>query len=142
MGQWVITVAGVAVLSVLCDIILPEGQTRKYVKTVFGVVVTLIIVLPLVNLVKDRFTFEYDPVTETAVQQQYLDNVDNRQKYNAEKNIVVILRANDIEVSDVQVSKDSVSVRLGGALSVETEQKVRAVIRAYLPDSKIEITWT
>ena len=142
MGQWVITVAGVAVLSVLCDIILPEGQTRKYVKTVLGVVVTLIIVLPLVNLVKDRFTFEYDPVTETAVQQQYLDNVDNRQKYNAEKNIVVILRANDIEVSDVQVSKDSVSVRLGGALSVETEQKVRAVIRAYLPDSKIEITWT
>ncbi len=142
MGQWVITVAGVAVLSVLCDIILPEGQTRKYVKTVFGVVVTLIIVLPLVNLVNDRFTFEYDPVTETAVQQQYLDNVDSRQKYNAEKNIVVILRANDIEVSDVQVSKDSVSVRLGGAPSVETEQKVRAVIRAYLPDSKIEITWT
>lgn len=49
MGQWVVTVAGIAILSVLCDIVLPDGDTRKYVKTVVGIVVTLVMLQPIVN---------------------------------------------------------------------------------------------
>ena len=38
-------------LTVLCDVILPVGQTKKYVKTVIGIVVTLVVVQPLLNFV-------------------------------------------------------------------------------------------
>lgn len=47
MAQWVLSVAGIAILSVLADVILPVGQTRKYIKTVIGIVVTLVLVQPL-----------------------------------------------------------------------------------------------
>lgn len=38
------TIVGIALLSVLCDVILPDGSTKKYIRTVTGVVVTLVVV--------------------------------------------------------------------------------------------------
>ena len=50
MAQWVLSVAGIAILSVLADVILPIGQTKKYIKTVIGVVVSLVLVQPIISL--------------------------------------------------------------------------------------------
>ena len=49
MQQWVLSVAGIALLTVLCDVILPVGQTKKNIKTVIGIVETLVVVQPLLN---------------------------------------------------------------------------------------------
>ena len=75
--------AGVAVLSVLCEIILPSGQTKKYVKTVIGVVVTLALVQPLFGFFgtfrQGNYTFE-----EVSTQEQYLTYVENTQAQGAQ----------------------------------------------------------
>lgn len=84
MKQWILSVAGVAVLSVLCEIILPSGQTKKYVKTVIGVVVTLALVQPLFGFFgafrQDDYTFEGD----ISTQEQYLTYVENTQAQGAQ----------------------------------------------------------
>ncbi len=67
--------AGIAILSVLCDIILPDGQTKKYVKTVIGVVVTLAVVQPLFAFFQQgSFDVNFSQA-EVSVQQNYLDYV-------------------------------------------------------------------
>lgn len=73
MRQWVFSVAGIAVLSVLADVILPNGQTRKYVKTVIGVVVTMVLAQPVLNLSEMRWSGLEQ--SEILPQQQYLKYV-------------------------------------------------------------------
>lgn len=47
MLSWVISVAGVMTLTVLLDIIMPDGQTNKYIKGIFSVFIIIAIALPL-----------------------------------------------------------------------------------------------
>lgn len=80
MQQWILSVAGIAILSVLCDIILPDGQTKKYVKTVIGVVVTLAVVQPLFSLFQQGNFAANFPSAEVSAQQNYLDYVAESQQ--------------------------------------------------------------
>lgn len=74
MAKWVISVAGIAILSVLADVVLPAGQTRKYVKTVVSVVVTVVLAQPLLTFASsDKIAWDILP------QQQYLQYVSQSQ---------------------------------------------------------------
>jgi stage III sporulation protein AF len=50
MTQFVITIIGISAISILIDILLPEGQTNKYIKGIFSVITLLVIVSSLINL--------------------------------------------------------------------------------------------
>jgi hypothetical protein len=50
--SWIISVAGVMVLTVLLDIILPDGQTNKYIKGIFSVVVIIAVISPVAGFLK------------------------------------------------------------------------------------------
>ncbi|MGN0796591.1 MAG: stage III sporulation protein AF [Christensenellales bacterium] len=49
MQAWVLSIVGVVVLGVLIDVILPDGESAKYIKGVFGVVAVITIISPIVN---------------------------------------------------------------------------------------------
>lgn len=140
MGQWVVTVAGIAILSVLCDIILPEGQTRKYVKTVFGVVVTFVIVQPLIGLFDKNDVFTQNDI-EWEVQYRYLDSVKDRELNDTQNRLLSQLKANGIEVQELNVSDGTVEVRLPTTPSAETEAKVKAIVAIYFPEYAVRTVW-
>lgn len=52
-SQWVISVVGIVLLSILADIILPHGQTNKYIKNIFAIITVFVIVTPLPSLFKN-----------------------------------------------------------------------------------------
>ncbi|MDR2091560.1 MAG: stage III sporulation protein AF [Clostridiales bacterium] len=52
MLSWIISIAGVMVLTVLLDIILPDGQTNKYIKGIFSVVVITVVIAPVAGFLK------------------------------------------------------------------------------------------
>ena len=143
MGQWVVTVAGIAILSVLCDVILPEGQTRKYVKTVFGVVVTLVIVQPLIGLFSDssRFSFNSDGID--GIQQQYIESVDNRQNKNAVDSVKLLLEYKGVAVRSITVSdlEKRATVQLDETYSKQHEDIVKVTVSSYFPDYEIITVW-
>ena len=143
MGQWVITVAGIAILSVLCDVILPEGQTRKYVKTVFGVVVTLVIVQPLIGLFSDSSLFSFKSVDIDDSQHQYIESVDNRHSKNAADSVKLLLEYSNISVSKITVSdlEKCVTLQLGQTYSKQHEDIVKAAVSSYFPDYEIITIW-
>lgn len=56
ISTWVLSIAGVCVLGVLVDLILPNGQTKKYIKGIFAFVVVLVVVSPLPSLLNKDFS--------------------------------------------------------------------------------------
>ena len=143
MGQWVVTVAGIAILSVLCDVILPEGQTRKYVKTVFGVVVTLVIVQPLIGLFNGDDWFSFNNGEANVVQEQYLQSVNNRQNKNATDSVKLLLEYKGVSVSNITVSDSEkrVTLLLDETYSKGHEDIVGVVVSSYFPDYEIITIW-
>ena len=140
MGQWVVTVAGIAILSVLCDVILPEGQTRKYVKTVFGIVVTLVIVQPIVGLLDGDFDL-WNTETETELQQQYLADIEDRQNAEVARSVQTLLLNNGVSPVEVRVCDGKIALTLNRKESSK-ENTVKSVMASHFSRYELSIVWT
>ena len=142
MGQWVITVCGIAILTVLCDIILPQGETKKYIKTVCGVVVTLVMIQPIVNLCFSTIDTDYE-ANEIKVQQSYIDNVKRKQNEAAINSVTDILNSKGITVKEISLSADltEVTVRFDVGYSEKYSEEVKNVFSRYFPKLNIVTYW-
>lgn len=141
MKQWILSVAGVAVLSVLCEIILPSGKTKKYVKTVMGVVVTLALAQPLFSLFG---TVSQGNVLEKEIspQRQYLNYVQNTQAQDVQ-NLQNALQVAGF--SNAEVAFDTANLRYVANLrqnfSDEQLQKAQNAARLAKVKYKVEFCW-
>ena len=144
MGKWVVTVAGIAILSVLCDVILPEGQTRKYVKTVFGVVVSLVIIQPLIGLFSNGFEAVSGSNGSVAPQNQYLTSVVDRQSEYALKSVRLLLENKCINVKNIQLNStaDMLTLELDSAYDSNLNTIVEEVVAAYFPSVELVTIWS
>lgn len=57
LSGWVLSIAGVISLSVIVELILPEGQLNKYIRGIFSFIIMLVIIAPLPSLVGKNFSF-------------------------------------------------------------------------------------
>ena len=146
MGQWVVTVAGIAILSVLCDVILPEGKTRKYIKTVVGIVVTLVMLQPIVTLASNAANNEgslSDNYESAQVQQSYLDKVEDKQISMRLSTVQEVLSARGVAVQDIACDKYAKSINLQVDLpqSNDNQTAIESVFKTYFDGYKIIIKW-
>ena len=75
MGTWVVSLLGIAVITLICDVILPQGQTSKYIKTVTSLIVVCCVVFPLAtSFVEFDWKFASED-SDVFYQQEYLDFV-------------------------------------------------------------------
>jgi stage III sporulation protein AF len=58
VSSWLLSVAGIATISVLIDVVLPNGQTNKYIKGMFAFFMLLVIIAPIPKLLKKDFDME------------------------------------------------------------------------------------
>lgn len=70
ISLWLLSIAGVSILSVLVDVILPNGQTNKYIKGIFAFCMILVIISPIPKLIDKNFNFDNVFVTEDM----FIDN--------------------------------------------------------------------
>ena len=50
MSEWLLSIAGIILLSVLCEFILPEGQINRYIRGIFAFITIFVIISPLPKL--------------------------------------------------------------------------------------------
>ena len=60
ISSWIMAIVGVSVLGVLVDLVMPNGQTKKYIKGIFAFIVVLVIISPLPNLLNKNFSKSLD----------------------------------------------------------------------------------
>ena len=76
MQTYIISVLGIVVLSVLTEIILPAGQTAKYIKSIIAVFIVYVLVNPIVTFIKSDFDLDnYIDTSTIKVNQTLLFNL-------------------------------------------------------------------
>lgn len=76
ISTWLLSIAGVVVLGVLAEFVLPEGQMNKYTKVIFSFVTLLVIILPLPKIFGKEFDIsKYFGESEEILQDDYLEQV-------------------------------------------------------------------
>lgn len=72
MSAWLLSIVGVVFLSVMIDIITPEGKTNAFIKSIFSVFFVYIMISPIVGLFGKEYTFSYK---EIDLQEDYLETI-------------------------------------------------------------------
>ncbi len=89
ISSWVMAVAGICVLGVLVELVLPNGQTKKYIKGIFAFIVVLVIISPLPSILNKEFSiddiFEEDAI---IIQEDFIYQV-NKNRLETLENMVV-----------------------------------------------------
>ena len=102
ISAWVLSIAGVSVLSILIDLFLPNGETNSHIKTVFNYVIIFVIIAPLPSLIKSDFdTSSIFTESEIVLQEDYIyqmnvyktqalqNDISNQIKQSGYDNVVV-----------------------------------------------------
>lgn len=72
MTTWLLSVAAVAVLTVLLEVLLSEGNTKKYIQGIIRLLLIMVILLPIVKLIKKDISYN-DFLPETKIEEEITD---------------------------------------------------------------------
>ena len=77
LSAWVLSIVGIVVLTLMVDIIIPEGKTGKYIKGVFAMLTVFVIAMPLPKIFNSEFDLEEFLQQNTSASADYdvLDNI-------------------------------------------------------------------
>ncbi len=105
ISSWIMAVVGISVLGVLVDLVMPDGQTKKYIKGVFAFIVVLVIISPLPSLLNKEFSIN-DIFEENAIviQEDFVYQVNRDRLETLENMIEADLKEQGISNVSVKIS--------------------------------------
>ena len=112
MGAWLLKITGVIALSTLSSLLIPNGQTKKYVKGIFALITLFVLVSPLPKLLKSDFSGfpnAFDTVSELEIDETFLYGVATNAYKTQERNIEKFLKEKGIEAKVEFVVKSETS---------------------------------
>lgn len=76
ISAWILSIAGICMLSVIIDLVVPDGKTNTIIKNVFSYAIVLVVILPLPKLFKNNTDLNdlFSPV-DFPMQDNYIYNV-------------------------------------------------------------------
>lgn len=86
LSSWIISIVGIVVLGVLMDLIMPDGEMRKYIKSIFSVFVVFIMINPVLKIDINKIDFNKFIYNESSVEinQNFLNNYNKEYKQSLE----------------------------------------------------------
>lgn len=112
MGAWLLKITGVIALSTLSSLLIPNGQTKKYVRGIFALITLFVLVSPLPKLLKSDFSGfpnAFDTVSELEIDETFLYGVATNAYKTQERNIEKFLKEMGIEAKVKFVVKSETS---------------------------------
>ena len=88
VSVWLLSIVGVILITVMVEIIIPEGQMNKYIKGVMSIITVFVVMLPLPHLSIDKLDFSRFFGGDTkVVDDRFIENL-NLQKIAEYENII------------------------------------------------------
>ena len=143
MTSWIVSVCGIALLSVLVDVILPDGKTQKYVQAVVGVVLTFAMLSPISRFFtsKDASNLSANGNFDTniTIQQAYLDGIYSQNNLARVQRVEAVILGLGIENSTVTMQPNGYVLA-----KVKCNKQTLAKLQQALAvaESKIMILWS
>lgn len=118
---WIKNIVTVIILISFLEILMPEGKIKKYLKLIFGFIVMLIILNPIIDFINDNNELENEvfKISSELTKKEYSfinSNIENKQveqlaslyKNRIEEDIVFRVESKyDVKVTSVSVEIDS-----------------------------------
>ena len=104
MQAYMLSIVGVVVASVFIDLVMPVGQTSKYIKSIFAIFVIFVLVSPVLNFVSDKEKIK-DLVQSDGYNlvDSYLENFYKSKVEAYENEILSVFESYDIHDIDVSI---------------------------------------
>ena len=104
VATWLLSIAGVCILSVLVDVILPNGQTNKFIKGIFAFCMILVIISPIPSLINKDFKFNDIIIAEDIT-------IDKEFIYQANRDKLSLIKAQiESELTELGINGVNISV--------------------------------
>ena len=113
ISSWVLSIAGICILSVLIDLFLPEGKINSYIKSIFNFAIVLIVITPLPSLIKRDFdSSSLFTNSNIVLQEDYIYQLNRDKLTMLEKNIEDKLKNNGFLNVDISISADIFTTKM------------------------------
>ena len=86
--KWAISIVGAICLTAMVDVIMSDGETKKYTKSILSVIVFAVVISPIFTLVNREISFESmfnTNTSETTLNVEYLSDVNKKKIDDNEK---------------------------------------------------------
>lgn len=98
MEGYLLAILGIVIICVLVEIILPSGQTAKYIKSLLAIFVVYVLINPIMTLLKSDFDIKkYLGQENVIINTELLTNIYNKQIEAKQKDIENLLHNDGYE---------------------------------------------
>lgn len=106
LSAWVLSIVGIVVLTLMVDIIIPEGKTGKYIKGVFAMLTVFVIAMPLPKIFNSEFDLEEFLQQNTSASADYdvLENIYYMRLERLEQKIITSAEREGIKNMEVKIN--------------------------------------
>ncbi len=112
ISGWIISIAAVVIIGVILDLIMPDGELNKYIRSIISLVIVLVIVLPLPKLINGDFNLKKHLSTDIEIDENLLFAVNKEKVEYAEKSLQELLKNAGFENVKVSISADYNSLEI------------------------------
>ena len=149
MSAWVMAIIGVISITVLVDILLPEGETAKYIKGVLSIFVVATIVAPIPAFInKDWSIDNIFSGSYPVVDEQYIEAINESRADEQQKQIKDFLVNNGYEIVQVVITVGQGNIYIidrvdvtAGEPSYEDADEIISLIKQRLGDVQVYVGW-
>ena len=110
ISAWILSIAGIVCISVIVELIMPEGSVNKYIRSIFSFIVVLVIISPLPSLIGKSFDFsQINLENNYTLQEDYIFQVNVYKTEALQQDISLAIGDAGYENVVVSVSCDNYS---------------------------------
>lgn len=149
VSAYILSIAGIVLLSVIVELVLCEGQMKKYIKSIFSFFIIGVIISPLPNLISSKSISSIFQIEDYDLQNSFLSSV-NSQKAEAMasdmitqlseigyENVNIVINPANGYFSDFQIKRVNISVKdmtVSEKAKNSDRNKIREEIIEYVSD--------
>ena len=97
MKTWILSIIGTVILITIAELLLPSGRMKNVTRSIFGVLVMIVILKPLPSIKNSDWQLDFDLSENT----HFLDQVNERKVAALQERGISLLRQNGYDLTSV-----------------------------------------
>jgi len=123
ISSYILTIAGIVLISVVVELVMPDGQMNKYIKSVFSFFIVGVLIAPLPNILSNKNIISVFETGEYQLQESYIYSLNcskieilekEEEGYLLEqgyKNVDLIFTATNLYESELRIDKVTIILK-------------------------------
>jgi len=108
ISGYLLSIVGVVLFSIVLDLILSDGTTKKYIKSIMSLILIFVLVSPLPKIMKNELDFSFTK-SFVSLNEEYQNVVFEQQKNQAEKDLEKLLGDEGFKNAKITIWADNLN---------------------------------